>query len=59
MAEFEGIVQSKIRMKLEEGAKGEIKLSVAIDAEAGEDEHSVSERIVKAFFETKKRLNEA
>jgi hypothetical protein len=39
-----------VRIKLEEGAKGEIKCSVAID---GEKEEELIPRIVKAFKDLK------
>jgi hypothetical protein len=39
-----------VRIKLEEGAKGEIKASVSID---GEDENILIPRIIKAFKDLK------
>jgi len=39
-----------VRIKLEEGAKGEIKASVSID---GDDENVVIPRIIKAFRDLK------
>jgi len=58
MAEDSEIIMSPIRMKIEEGAKGELKLSIAIDAIGPESEQSVSDRIVNIFFETKKKIKD-
>ena len=52
---MEGIINlPPVRIKLEEGAKGEIKASVAID---GDDENIVIPRILQAFKALKAGLN--
>ncbi len=43
----------KVRIKLEEGAKGEIKVSVAID---GDDENELIPRITEAFKKIKANI---
>ena len=52
MEEF--IKMPPVRIKLEEGAKGEIKASVSID---GDDENVVIPRILQAFKALKVGLN--
>jgi hypothetical protein len=44
------IKQPPVRIKLEEGAKGEVKATVAID---GEDENLIIPRVIKAFKDLK------
>jgi len=48
------IKQAPVRIKLEEGAKGEIKASVSID---GDDENIVIPRILQAFKALKAGVN--
>ena len=48
------IKQAPVRIKLEEGAKGEIKATVSID---GDDENVVIPRILQAFKALKAGLN--
>jgi hypothetical protein len=43
----------KVRLKLEEGAKGEVKVTVAID---GDTEAELIPRIIKAFKDIKSGL---
>ncbi len=50
----ETIRQAPVRIKLEEGAKGEIKVSVSID---GDDENFVIPRILQAFKALKAGVN--
>jgi hypothetical protein len=48
------IKQAPVRIKLEEGAKGEIKATVSID---GESELEVIPRILKAFKDLKEGVS--
>lgn len=45
----------KVRLKLEEGAKGEVKVSVAID---GDDEKDLIPRLLETFKQIKSGLGE-
>ena len=50
---MEEIILAPVRIKLEEGAKGEIKATVAID---GTDENEIIPRITAAFKKLKAEM---
>jgi len=47
------IILPKVRLKLEEGAKGEVKVSVSLD---GDDENELIPRLTAAFKRIKAEL---
>ncbi len=49
----QGLTLPKVRLKLEEGAKGEVKISVAID---GDDEEELIPRLIYTFRKIKLEL---
>ena len=51
--EQQNLVQLPVRMKIEEGAKGEVKVTVAVD---GDNEDQVRQRLVQAYQKLKQDL---